>query len=194
VATPILVVVAGPNGAGTTTLYERVLARVMHLEFVNADRIAAARWPGDQGAHAYDAARLAQQRRGELLEARSSFITETVFSHPSKLELMAAARSLDYRVQLHVVVIPEALAVARVANRVEVGGHDVPEHKVRERHGRLWGHLRRALAMADDAWVYDNSSAATPLRLVARYVQGELAGTPTWPTWVPAEFTALTRG
>jgi len=190
----MLVVVAGPNGAGKTTLYERVLGRVMHLEFVNADRIAAARWSGDEVAHAYDAARLAQQRREELLDARSSFIAETVFSHPSKLELMGTARSLGYQVSLHVVVIPEALAVARVANRVEVGGHDVPEHKIRERYGRLWGHLRRAIAMADDAWVYDNSSAAAPLRLVARYVRGELAGTPTWPTWAPAEFMDPTSG
>jgi predicted ABC-type ATPase len=194
VATPILVMVAGPNGAGKTTLYERVLAPVMHLEFVNADRIATARWPGDEVAHAYDAARLAQQRREELLDARSSFIAETVFSHPSKLTLMAAARSLGYQVSLHVVAIPEALAVARVANRVEVGGHDVPEHKVRERYSRLWGHLRRAVAMADDAWVYDNSSAATPLRLVAQYVEGELVGTPTWPNWVPVEFRDSTSG
>ena len=52
---PVLHVLAGPNGAGKTTFYQRVLAPVTHLRFVNADLIAAEVWPGDPVAHAYDA-------------------------------------------------------------------------------------------------------------------------------------------
>lgn len=85
--TPVVLVLAGLNGAGKTTLFERVLAPVMHLEFVNADRIAA-------------------QRRQQLLSQGRSFMTETVFSHPSKLELMTTAKDRGYRVHLHVVLIP----------------------------------------------------------------------------------------
>jgi predicted ABC-type ATPase len=187
VPTPVLFVIAGPNGAGKTTLYERMIAPVTHLEFVNADRIAASQWPGDEQARAYDAARLAAQRRAELIEARTSFVTETVFSHPSKIELMNEAQRAGFRLSLHVVVIPEALAVARVANRVEVGGHQVPEDKIRERYRRLWVHVRNAIALADEAWVYDNSRAATPLRVIAQFVAGQPAGVMAWPSWTPAD-------
>jgi predicted ABC-type ATPase len=162
VSSPILIVLAGPNGAGKTTLYERVLARHIDLEFVN-------------------------ERRAALLEGHRSFVTETVFSHASKLELMQQAADDGYLVALHVVVIPEELAVARVVNRVEHGGHDVPEDKVRARYGRLWGHVRQAIDIADETSVYDNSSARSPLRPIARYRFGELIGTATWPTWAPAD-------
>lgn len=66
-----------------------------------------------------------------------SFIAETVFSHPSKLELVDEARMHEYTVVLHVVMIPEKLAVQRVRYRVRAGGHDVPEDKIRQRYQRL---------------------------------------------------------
>ena len=72
---------------------------------------------------------MAAERRDELLTARTSFVTETVFSHESKVDLVKAAVEAGYLVTLHVVLVPEDLAVVRVANRVENGGHDVPEEK-----------------------------------------------------------------
>lgn len=60
-----------------------------------------------------------------------------VFSHPSKLELIDEARTHEYTVVLHVVMIPEELAVQRVRYRVRAGGHDVPEDKIRQRYRRI---------------------------------------------------------
>ena len=80
---PVLHLIAGPNGAGKTTLATRVIAPVTHLPFINADVIAAQRWPDAQAEHAYDASQVAAEQRRELIGARASFITETVFSHPS---------------------------------------------------------------------------------------------------------------
>lgn len=185
--TPVLWVLAGPNGAGKTTLYDKVLSAHVGVEFVNADRIAYELWPGDEVARSYDSAQIAADRRRQLLDARRSFIAETVFSHESKLQLMRDAADLGYLVMLHVVLIPEDLAVARVANRVEVGGHNVPEDKVRSRYQRLWGHVREAITVADEAVLYDNTSAATPLQPIASYLRGRVVGEPAWPSWVPAE-------
>ena len=182
-------VIAGPYGAGKTTLYERVLQRHVGLEFVNADRIAAQLWPGHEVERSYDAAALAAERRQTLLAERRSFVAETVFSHESKLELMRSAAEQGFLVMLHVVLIPEDLAVARVATRVEVGGHDVPEEKVRARYQRLWGHVRTGIALADESLLYDNSSASTPLRRIANFQNGELLGEPNWPAWVPEVLT-----
>jgi predicted ABC-type ATPase len=164
---PVLHLLAGPNGAGKTTFYERVLGPSTYLEFVNADVIAASRWPDDPMTHAYEAARLAAEERARLLEARRSFVTETVFSHESKVSLVEAAGLAGYLVTLHIILVPEDLAVARVAQRALHGGHDVPEAKVRARFHRLWQHVRAAVALVDEARVYDNTKARTPYDLRA---------------------------
>ncbi|HRE02704.1 MAG TPA: zeta toxin family protein, partial [Ilumatobacteraceae bacterium] len=135
---PALHLIAGPNGAGKSTLHDRIIGPSTGLEFVNADVIASQRWPGDELSHAYEASALAAARRAELLAAQSSFVTETVFSHRSKLDLIDDALAAGYLVTLHVVIVPVELSVARVANRVTVGGHDVPVDKVRGRFARLW--------------------------------------------------------
>lgn len=190
---PVLHLVAGPNGAGKTTLYRRVIEPVAHLRFINADQIAHDRWPGEELEHAYDAAAIAAAARTECLALRQSFATETVFSHPSKILLLQAAADAGYRTYLHIVLIPETLAVARVAHRVAEGGHQVPEDKVRARFARLWRHLATAIDLVDEARVYDNSDARTPLRLVAAFIGGRRAGTPDWPTWVPDDLRAAGR-
>lgn len=182
-ADPVLHLIAGPNGAGKSTLYERVIRPVTRLEFVNADVIAAHEWPDDAAAHAYDASRLAAERRDQLLAVGTSFVTETVFSHESKLELVKAATAAGYLVTLHVVLVPEELAVARVVNRVANDGHHVPEEKVRSRYARLWPLVAEAITLVDEARVYDNSSAAKPFRLVAAFERGMAASRPAWPRW-----------
>jgi predicted ABC-type ATPase len=182
---PVLHVLAGPNGAGKTTFYEHVLRPATHLEFINADVIAAQRWPDATVEHAYDAAELAETQRRAYIGERRSFVAETVFSHPSKIDLLADAKAAGYLITLHVIAIPEELAVARVANRVTHGGHHVPTDKIRGRYQRLWIHVRVAVAVADDAFIYDNSRAATPYRLIATYTHGQLLGDARWPDWTP---------
>ena len=184
-ADPVLHVLAGPNGAGKSTLYTEVLWPSTRLHLVNADVIAADRWPHDPSGHAYEGAKVAAQQRHQLIGQRRSFVTETVFSHESKVELVEYARSVGYVVTLHVVCVPVELAVARVTNRVEYGGHDVPEDKVRSRHHRLWSHVAAAINVADHTLVYDNTRAARPLRLLASYTFGRQVGTPDWPSWTP---------
>jgi predicted ABC-type ATPase len=184
---PVLHLIAGPNGSGKTTLARRVIVPATHLPFVNADDIAARRWPGSEVEHAYDASEVAAAERTQLLADRSSFITETVFSHPSKVELVQRAQEAGYLVYLHVVVIPEELSVRRVAHRVRLGGHAVPKAKIRQRYRRLWPLVAQARALADMTYVYDNSTAAQPHRLMASYESGRLLGVPAWAQWTPRE-------
>jgi predicted ABC-type ATPase len=177
--------VAGPNGAGKSTFVELTLAPMLGGSvFVNADEIAKQRWPKDPAAHAYEAALIAAETRAKLIELRRSFIAETVFSHPSKLELIDTAKVGGYALVLHVVLIPEQLAVARVAYRVQSGGHPVAENKVRERYHRLWALVADAIARCDQATVYDNSARKGP-RIVAQMSDGFIVGSPAWPDWTP---------
>jgi predicted ABC-type ATPase len=182
---PVLHLLAGPNGAGKSTLYETVVGPATHLEFVNADVIAAVRWPEDPARRSYEAAAVAADRRTELLGQRRSFVTETVFSHVSKLELLQAAMTAGYLVTMHVVMVPEELAVARVSSRVASGGHMVPEQKIRTRYQRLWPLIAEAIKAVDNAFVYDNTRVKPAFRVVATFERGSLVSAADWPRWTP---------
>ncbi len=181
--------VVGPNGAGKSTFVAVTLAPLLPGSvFVNADEIARQRWPDDPASHAYDAAQVAADTRSKLIELRRPFIAETVFSHVSKLDLIGAARAADYTVIVHVLLVPEDLAVERVKHRVRAGGHSVPVTKIRQRYRRLWTLVAEAVARADIATVYDNSGLQGP-RIVAQFSGGNTIGSPDWPTWTPPPLT-----
>ncbi|QSE86301.1 AAA family ATPase [Rhodococcus koreensis] len=184
--------VAGCNGAGKSTFVAFTLAPLLPASpLVNADEIATQRWPADPAIHSYEAAEIAAKTRAHLLTLGKSFIAATVFSQASKLELIDQARTHDYTVVLHVLMIPEELAVQRVRCRVQAGGHDVPEHKIRQRYQRIWGLVAQAFPRFDHASVYDNSSSTGP-RIVAQFTDGHLVGEATWPAWTPTELTSHT--
>lgn len=179
--------VVGPNGAGKSTFIEQRLTPLLpDSVFVNADEIAKARWPDSAEAHSYEAARIAATIRATLIDQGESFIAETVFSHPSKLELLDRAHHADYVVVLHVMLVPVDLTVARVAERIIEGGHRVPEEKIRGRFARLWPLVADAIARADHATIYDNTTADVT-RIVARYVEGDQIGVCSLPAWAPRE-------
>jgi len=176
--------VVGPNGAGKSSFVEFVLAdQRPGVPFVNADVIAAERWPDDPLGHGRDAALAAEQIREALIARGESFIAETVASHPSKVDLVRRACRAGYHVHLVVVAVPEEYSVARVAQRVEAGGHDVPEDRIRSRWRRLWDNVVAMIELADSAEVFDNAGERP--RTIATFVAGDIVGRPRWPSWTP---------
>ena len=101
--------VVGPNGAGKSTLVRLVIQPSWPAAvFVNADEIARRRWGADAEAHAYDAAAIAAATRSRLIAHGRPLIAETVFSHPSKLDLVDEALAAGYYVALHAVLVPSS--------------------------------------------------------------------------------------
>jgi len=182
--------VVGPNEAGKSTFVRLILAGAAPLSlFVNADIIAAQRWPDYPAAHGYEAARIAAATRARLIAERRTLIAETVFSHPSELELIDAAHVAGYFVAVHALLVPVDLTVQRVAARVAAGGHSVPEDKIRSRYTRLWPLVADAIARSDTASIWDNSHFDGP-QLAALFADGLPIGEPSWPTWTPRALTA----
>lgn len=178
-------VIAGPNGAGKTTLYERVIRPPRPgLPFVNADRIARERFPGEELERSHEAARIAAEARRAMIEARLDFCAETVFSHESKIDLVATAADVGYDVVLHVVLIPLSLSGPRVAKRVEAGGHDVPADKLASRYERIWPLVAAAAPHCYRAIFWDNAADDGPYE-VASYRYGVADYPPRWPVWTP---------
>lgn len=185
---PLLLVLAGSNGAGKTTFYERYLSK-LPMRFINADRIAAALSPGDPAAAMSSATASAEAMRRDLVAHRESFVMETVFSDPvgSKLGFLREAQRTGYSVVLLFVGLESAeLSAARVSQRVALGGHDVPDDRVASRYPRTLSNLRAALGFVDVAVLLDNSSANAPYRLVGTWRGGRCEQVvPDPPGWVP---------
>lgn len=183
-AAPVFYLLAGPNGAGKSTLYRAAVAEGLipaTAEFINADLHEAAELQhlSDPAERSRQARLWADARRARCLEEGRSFASETVFSHTSKLDLMAAAKRARFAVVLLVVCVddPQQL-LARVAQRVQEGGHPVPPERVLSRYPRTVRHLGVAVRRVDLALLYDTShppgEALQPPRLVARLRSGEL--------------------
>jgi predicted ABC-type ATPase len=172
---PILVVLAGSNGAGKSSLHRRFLAST-GLPFVNADEMAKRLQPRAESLANYEAMHVAEAVREDLLKRGESFCMETVFSDTegAKLDFFHRAQDLGYRVLFIQIRIDSAeLSQARVRQRVLAGGHDVPPDKLVSRFPRTARNARQALSFVNVGIVLDNSSFAEPYRLVEYWEKGE---------------------
>lgn len=154
--------VAGPNGSGKTTLTDQL--RQMNYdvgEYINADDIARD-LPGEYALQVAAAQAEAERRRQTCIAERRSFTFETVMSHPSKVALLRQARHSGFATVLYFVATETPdLNVARVAQRVALKGHAVPEDRIRNRYTRALGLLIQAMAEADRVVLFDNSYRAS---------------------------------
>lgn len=110
--------------------------------------------------NSYLAAALAEAMRQWLLEEGWTFTFETVMSHPSKIEFMKDARARGYRVYLYFVATDDpVINIDRVRRRVLQGGHPVDDDKVIERYHKSIALMTSACAVADRAYIFDNSGS-----------------------------------
>ena len=157
----VFYLLAGPNGAGKSTLYRSAVADgliPLEAEFVNADLYEAEHLQhvADAQIRSGQARQWADARRAALLGFGLSFVSETVFSHPSKLALIEDAQKKGFAVVLLVVCLddPKRL-LQRVAQRVQEGGHAVPANRILARYPRTLKNLAQAVRMADIALLFD---------------------------------------
>lgn len=182
---PTMFMLAGPNGAGKSTLYELAIKPRIAAPFINADLIQRDELNDRSMVASYQAAHIAEERRQACLADGRDFVSESTFSHPSKLALIHEARAAGFRVVMYHVNVQSAdLSVLRVAHRTGEGGHDVPEDKIRERFERNQALIRDAVLSADLAFVFDNSRLNQRAELVIRFKHGRV----TWfanrmPSW-----------
>ncbi len=170
---PVFLIVAGPNGSGKSSAYQDtdIEAFGRSVWIINPDLLAV-RIRQVEGLELVEANLEAVRRIEAWLEAsiraHQTVGVETVLSTPKYRRLVERARQLGFRVRLIYVLLDSPdRNVERVRLRVQKGGHDVPEDKVRDRYARSLAQLPWFLAWADEAWIYDNSGAQ-PRRIAAK--------------------------
>jgi predicted ABC-type ATPase len=157
-----VIVIAGPNGAGKTTFAREFLPNEAGCPvFVNADLIAAGLAPFAPETAAVQAGRLMLQELARHFAARESFAFETTLAGRGHVHHIRAWQAAGYRVKLIFLRLDSAEeAIARVAQRVRQGGHDIPEATIRRRFAAGQANFGRLYAPLVDAWaLYDNAGA-----------------------------------
>ncbi|THD11041.1 AAA family ATPase [Metallibacterium scheffleri] len=161
-----VIVIAGPNGAGKTTFAREFLPHEADCPvFVNADLIAAGLAPFAPESAAMQAGRLMLHELDRHFAARESFAFETTLAGRGYLQHIRAWQAAGYRVKLIFLQLDSAeAAIARVAQRVRQGGHDIPEVTIRRRFAAGRENFERLYGPLVDAWaLYDNAGTAPVL-------------------------------
>ncbi len=165
---PTIYLIAGCNGAGKTTFAKVLLPHeVKCLNFLNADLIAQGLSPLNSRAAAIKAGRLLLAEFRAFLERRETFAVESTLSGTTYIALLKQARQIGFQIYIYYLWLPNpTLAIARVRERVKMGGHDVPVADIRRRYGRSLRHFADDYAPLAHRWaVWDNQTS--PPRLMA---------------------------
>ena len=154
-----IIIIAGPNGAGKTTFARSFLPQEARCNrFINADLIAAGLSPFAPEAAAFKAGRLMLEEIADCVKKGESFAFETTLSGLGYVGRIKQWREQGYHVSLFFLLLPDAeTAIARVAERVRQGGHDIPVAVIRRRFAAGLHNLENAYKSVVDTWAkFDN--------------------------------------
>lgn len=186
---PEMIVIAGPNGSGKTSVTQRFL----HHEwaegtlYINPDEVAQNKFGDWNSQEAVSkAANFCAALREECLQNRTSFVFETVMSAKDKIDFVCKAKEAGYFIRLFFISTSHpSINAARIANRVMKGGHDVPITKIVSRYYKSLANCKTVAPIVDRLYVYDNSIDDEDARLLFRLANGEMkkmyvANIPDW--------------
>ncbi len=162
-----IIIIAGPNGAGKTTFARSFLPQEAQCpRFINADLIAAGLSPFAPETAAIKAGRLMLEEVAACVGRGESFAFETTLSGLGYLRHIDQWHAQGYRVDLYFLALPSAeAAVARVAERVSQGGHDIPEPVIRRRFVTGRRNFDQHYKTKVDTWALYDNAGTTPVLL-----------------------------
>lgn len=163
-------IIAGPNGSGKTTFAKMFLPGYVKCpNFVNADLIAQGLAPFEPRAASIKAGKLVLQQIQEYAKRGIDFAFETTLSGRSYVSLLAELRAKGYALHVFFLWLPGAeLAIARIKERVQEGGHNVPAEDVRRRFVRGINNFFTLYEPLLDSWMLFDNSKAIPVLIAKR--------------------------
>lgn len=167
---PIVVVLGGPNEAGKSTAAPRLLKGTLRVtEFLNADLIARGLSPFHPEGAAVAAGEVLLRRMEDFASRGVSFGMESALASRSLARRLRGLLARGYEFHVVFLYLPSAdLAVSRVADRVRLGGHNVPEATIRRRYA---AGLRNFFALYQPiatSWRVINNSRSGRMDTIAR--------------------------
>lgn len=175
---PELVIIAGPNGSGKTSVTQRFLHHewAQGTTYINPDEVAQQKF-GDWNSreNVLKAAIYCAEWREQCLKEKKSFVFETVMSADDKIDFILRAKQAGYFIRIFFIATSSpTINAARIAGRVIEGGHDVPISKIISRYSKSIENCRFIADKVDRLYVYDNSIDGKEAELQFRLVDGKL--------------------
>jgi len=175
---PLLIVLAGPNGSGKTSLTKQLLKHewLQECVYINPDEIAEKEFAGWNNYESIvKAAQKAEHLRNSLLSENRSIVFETVFSSHEKIEFVLRAKQQGYFIRIFFICTDSPVINAeRIMSRVVLGGHEVPMSKIISRYSKSIINCAHIASLIDRLYVYDNSRHLEKPTLLFRAVDGKL--------------------
>jgi len=168
---PTFFIIAGPNGAGKSTAAPFLLKSLLNIDnYINADTIAAGLSAFDPDSVAFTAGRMMIERMRELSARHEDFAIETTLASRTFAAWLRRLSQEGYQTRLLFLSLPDPeVAVRRVAQRVEQGGHNIPEQTILRRFDAGIQNFFQLYAPLVDAWrVYDNAGQMAPQPLASQ--------------------------
>lgn len=165
---PHIIILAGPNGAGKSTSAPVLLRDTFAVdEFVNADSIAQGLSAFRPESVALEAGRIMLKRLQELAGKRADFAFETTLASRTFAPWLKQLAATGYKSHLMFLTLPNAdAAIARVASRVSLGGHNVPASDIRRRFAAGLKNLFSLYMPVVSSWqIFDNSYPDRPVKI-----------------------------
>lgn len=193
---PVLIIIAGPNGSGKTTITTQILQHewMEDAVYINPDQIAKDRFGDWNSPNAImQSVKYCEAMREDCLRERKSLIFETVLSADDKLDYIRRAHEAGFFIRFFFVATSHpSINASRIARRVMKGGHDVPITKVISRYYKSLLNCRRVSQIADRTYIYDNSIDNQEATLLFRMVDGKafkryIAVMPEWADTILAD-------
>ena len=176
---PVLIVIAGPNGSGKTS----VTSKILHHEwmedsvYINPDIVAQERYGDWNSADAIKKAVVyCEEWREKCLAERKSLIFETVLSASDKIDYIERTKKAGFFVRLFFVCTESpTINASRIAHRVMKGGHDVPITKIISRYQKSVLNCKYIATKVDRTYLYDNSIENAEAKILLRFSDGLIA-------------------
>lgn len=163
---PTLIMLAGVNGAGKSTIYEEYIPK--EPPFINSDLIARNLSPYNFNNNVVTirAARIALKQIDNHIKNKETFVFETTLSSKQSVALISRAIESGFDIDFHFVGLDDpALNKVRVKSRVEAGGHHIPTEVIERRHKTTNDNLKNVLPKLTNICLYDNSGTTSDLLL-----------------------------
>ncbi len=158
---PELIVIAGPNGSGKTSITQKFLHHQWAdgTIYINPDQVAKdifGDWNSQEAV--LKAANYCADLREKCLQERKSFVIETVFSAQDKIDFLIRAKEAGFFIRLFFISTSSpTINASRIAKRVMEGGHDVPISKIISRYNKSIMNCKTVAPIVDRLYLYDNS-------------------------------------
>lgn len=162
--------VLGLNGSGKSTYRDEMLKLPTGIIIVDPDKIAREHQCKD-----LEAGKIAIKQFREAVAEKKPVLSEGTLSDNSMLKRMQEAKTQGYSIKVHFIGLEDVnLHIDRVKDRVDNGGHNIPEPTIERRYPRVMENIPKLFPVADQLKIIDNSQASDPFSVQAEFVRDKI--------------------